>query len=499
MSLEPRKVVVALIKHDQLFIGGRWAEPASTQQLTVTSPATEDVIATVALGSAGDVDAAVAAARTAFDEGPWPRMAVDERRALIRAFGRALAHDIDGLSHLISSDTGQLIRYRQGNVVPAFDYYTSLDLPEPEYRVAPDGAAALIVHEPVGVVAAIMPWNAPMGLTLHSILPALLAGCPVVIKPPRETPLYAFPLAQACLDAGLPDGVLSVVTCDRPASEHLVRHPGVDLVSLVGSTEAGIRIGALCAEQVKRARLELGGKSAAIFLDDADIATAAPLALNAGALLCNGEACAAWTRLLVPRSREAEIIDALRDILSGAVVGDPLDPATDVGPLVSRQQRETVERYIDIGAKEGAKIAFGGGSPAHLDRGWYIEPTLFTDVTNSMQVAREEIFGPVAVVISYEDVEDAVRIANDSPYGLAGAVLTQDHARGVAVAQRIRAGAVGVNSLGYGLAFPFGGFKQSGIGREHGPESLHEVLEVKAIGLPRDHDRAAFDTSSARA
>ncbi|EHB58814.1 Betaine-aldehyde dehydrogenase [Mycolicibacterium rhodesiae JS60] len=487
--------MVELIKHDQLFIGGRWAQPTGSQQLTVTSPATEDVIATVPLGGIADVDAAISLARKAFDEGPWPRMSVDERRVLIRAFGRALGHDVDSLSRLISSDTGQLFRYRHGNVGPAFDYYSSLDLPKPEYRVAPDGAAALIVHEPVGVVAAVMPWNAPMALTLHSILPALLAGCPVVIKPPRETPLYAFPLAQACLDAGLPEGVLSVVTCDRPASEHLVRHPGVDLIALVGSTEAGIRIGTLCAEQIKRVRLELGGKSAAIFLDDADIATAAPLALNAGALQNNGEACAAWTRLLVPRSREAEIVDALCDILSGVVVGDPLDEATGLGPMVSRQQRETVERYIEIGAAEGAKIAFGGGRPAHLDRGWFVEPTLLTDVDNSMQVAREEIFGPVAVVIPYDDVDDAVRIANDSPFGLAGGVLTQDHARGVAVAQRIRAGAIGVNSLGYGLAFPFGGYKQSGIGREHGPESLHELLEVKTIGLPRDHDRAAFDNT----
>jgi acyl-CoA reductase-like NAD-dependent aldehyde dehydrogenase len=377
-------------------------------------------------------------------------------------------------------------------VAPAFDYYSSLQLPSTEYRVAPDGAAALITHEPVGVVAAVMPRNAPMGLTLHSILPALLAGCTVIIKPPRETPLYAWPLADAFREAGVPDGVLNIVVCDRPGSERLVSHPGVDLVSLVGSTEAGIRIGTLCAEQVKRSRLELGGKSAAIFLDDVDISAAVPLSLAAGALCNNGEACAAWTRLLVPRSREAEIVEALIDVMSKVVVGDPLDHESTLGPMVSRSQRDTIEKYIDIGAKEGAKVAYGGGRPANLDRGWFVEPTLFTAVTNNMRIAREEIFGPVAVVIPYDSESEAIAIANDSPYGLAGAVLTSDHQRGVSVARQVRAGAIGVNSLGYGLAFPFGGFKQSGIGREHGPESLHEVLETKTIGLPRDHDPAAF-------
>lgn len=481
-----------MITYEQLFIGGRWMTPAGSERLVVTSPATEEQIATVALGTAADVDAAVAAARQAFDAGPWPRLTVDERRELIRAAGRVLAADVDGLSRLISMDTGQLVRYRHGNVWPAFDYYSGLDLPSTEYRVAPDGAAALIVHEPVGVVAAIMPWNSPMALTLHSILPALLAGCPVIIKPPRETPLYAFPLAQAFLDAGVPEGVVSVVTCDRVASEHLVSHPGVDLVSLVGSTEAGIRIGSLCAAQVKRSRLELGGKSAAVFLDDADIPAASRLALAAGALCNNGEACAAWTRLLVPRAKGDEIVEALTDILATVVVGDPLDPASELGPMVSRSQRETVEGYVKTGIQEGAKVAFGGGRPSRLDRGWYVEPTLLTNVSNDMRVAREEIFGPVAVVIPYDSEEEAIRIANDSPYGLAGAVLTSDHLRGVRVAGRIRAGAVGVNSLGYGLAFPFGGFKQSGIGREHGPESLDEVLETKTIGLPRDHAPAAF-------
>jgi aldehyde dehydrogenase (NAD+) len=485
-----------MITHEQFFIGGRWVSSLGTATLTVSSPASEETIATVPLGTIADVDSTAAAARQAMDFGPWPRMSVDERRGLIRAAGQVLSRDVDGLSRLISSDTGQLIRFRHGNVGPAFDYYTSLDLPATEYRVAPDGAAALIIHEPVGVVAAVMPWNAPMGLTLHSILPALLAGCTVIIKPPRETPLYAWPLADAFREAGLPEGVVNVVTCDRPASEHLVSHPAVDLVSLVGSTKAGIRIGTLCAEQVKRSRLELGGKSAAIFLDDVDIATAVPLSLGAGALCNNGEACAAWTRLLVPRARETEIIEALSDAMAKVVIGDPLDPASTLGPMVSRNQRQTIEDYINIGTEEGAKLAFGGGRPANLPRGWFVEPTLFTNVTNDMRIAREEIFGPVAVVIPYDTDDQAIAIANDSPYGLAGAVLTSDHQRGVAVAKQIRAGAIGVNSLGYGLAFPFGGFKQSGIGREHGPESLQEVLETKAIGLPHDHDPAAFGRTS---
>jgi aldehyde dehydrogenase (NAD+) len=481
-------------EHRNLFLGGRWAASQGGTVRTVISPATEAVIGRVVLGSELDIDAAVRAARQAFDEGPWPRMHVDERRSMLRRAGDILTAMSEELNRLVSSENGAPIRAKAAYPGAHFAYYTSLDLPPQEYRVAPDGSAALIVHEPVGVVGAIMPWNAPVGLSLHTILPALLAGCTVVLKPAPETPLHSFPMAQAFLDAGLPEGVLSIVPCDRQVSEALVRHPGVDMISFVGSTAAGERIGAVCAGQVKRVRLELGGKSAAILLEDADVNVAVPAVLNGGLLLNNGQTCASWSRILVPNSRYDEIVDAMREVASRATIGDPLDPATTLGPLVSEAQRTRVENYIRSGKDEGAKIAVGGGRPAGLNRGWYVEPTIFVHADNSMRIAREEIFGPVNVILGYDDEEQAIAIANDSDYGLAGAVFTSDHRRGVQVAQQIRTGTVGVNCFGYGLAFPFGGYKRSGIGREHGPESIREVMETKTIGLPRDHDVAAFRT-----
>jgi aldehyde dehydrogenase (NAD+) len=482
-------------EHRNLFLRGRWAASRGGTTRNVISPATEEVIGRVVLGSERDIDTAVRAARRAFDEGPWPRMHVDERRSMLRRTGDILTAMSEELNRLVSSENGAPVRAKAAYPGAHFAYYTSLDLPPAEYRVAPDGAAALIVHEPVGVVGAIMPWNAPVGLSLHTILPALLAGCTVVLKPAPETPLHSFPLAQAFLDAGLPEGVLSVVPCDRQVSEALVRHPGVDMISFVGSTFAGERIGAACGGQVKRVRLELGGKSAAIFLDDADVNASARDVLHGGLLQNNGQTCASWTRILVPSRRYDEITDAVREVASQAVIGDPLDPATTVGPLVSEAQRTRVEGYIRGGVADGAKIVLGGGRPDGFNRGWYVEPTIFVNADNSMRVAREEIFGPVVVILGYDDEEQAIAIANDSDYGLAGAVFTRDHRRGVQVARQIRTGTVGINCFGYGLAFPFGGYKRSGIGREHGPESLLEVMETKTIGLPRDHDIAAFQSA----
>ena len=473
-----------MIGHSELFVDGRWIAPSDPRTLEVWSPSTGQSLAQVALAGRADMERAIAAARRAFDTGPWPHLPVDERRSLIRRAGELLDGGADELDRIITADTGVIIRYRLGHVRDRFEYNAGLELPAAEERVAANGQVGRIVHEPVGVVGAIVPWNAPMALTLSKILPALLTGCTVVLKPPRETPLYSYPLAEAFAEAGIPQGVFNVVVGDREAAELLVAHPDVDHISFTGSSDTGKHIAALCSQKVKTVGLELGGKSPVILLDDVDLATAARAALGGGMLLNNGEACAAWTRILVPQRRHDEMVDAFCDVVRAVKVGDPFDPATDLGPMVSSSHRDKVEGYIALAQEEGAKLAIGGGRPSGLERGWYVEPTLIVGADNSMRSSREEIFGPVVSVIPYEDEDDAVRIANDSDFGLSAGVLTADVERGVAMAHRIRSGTVGVNSLGFNMAFPFGGYKESGIGRQHGPESLHEFLEIKTIGLP---------------
>jgi aldehyde dehydrogenase (NAD+) len=324
----------------------------------------------------------------------------------------------------------------------------------------------------------------PLFIAAAKLAPALLAGCTVVFKPAPETPLDAFRLAELFEEAGLPKGVLSVVPAGREVGEHLVRHRQVDKVSFTGSTAAGKRIGAICGEQLKRFSLELGGKSAAIILDDANLEEALPMLLP-NAIMNNGEACIAQTRILAPRDRYQEVVDALAERMSVLKVGDPLDPATEVGPLVAERQRARVEGYITIGQEEGAKVALGGGRPSGLAKGYYVEPTLFVDVDNSMRIAQEEIFGPVLAVIPYEGDEQAVALANDSSYGLCGSVWTSDPDRGLEVARRVRTGTYMLNSaIPIDFATPFGGFKESGLGREFGPEGLELFLEKKSITLP---------------
>jgi betaine-aldehyde dehydrogenase len=337
---------------------------------------------------------------------------------------------------------------------------------------------------PVGVAACILPWNVPLYIAAMKLGPALAAGCTVVIKPAPETPLDPYLLAEAVQEAGLPPGVVNVVAAGRETSEYLVRHPGVDKVSFTGSSATGARIAALCGEQIKRCTLELGGKSAAILLEDVDLAKSTQDLVMAG-LLNNGQACAAQTRILAPRSRYREVVDALGSAVGALRVGDPADPQTNVGPLVAKRQRDRVLGYLESGKRDGAKAVCGGGRPAHLDRGWFIEPTVFADVRNSMTIAREEIFGPVLSVIPYGDEDEAVAIANDSPYGLGGGVWTRDVAHGAAIAARIRTGVVAINSaMLLDFKSPFGGFKKSGIGRELGPEGIAPYTEYQSIILP---------------
>ena len=475
--------MTAVFRRSHLLIGGNTVAPSSATTIDVINPATEVLVGRVPLGAEADMDRAIAAARHAFDEGPWPRMSVEDRRAVLRSAADRLDLIADELSVLATNENGTLVRNRAGHIAGRVRYFADLPVPGPELRVAMTGEQAAIVQEPIGVVAAIVPWNAPIALSVTKFLPALLVGCTVVLKPAPETPLTAYVLAEAFLEAGLPPGVLNVVPADREVSEYLVRHPGIDHVSFTGSTAAGKRIASICGEQVKRCALELGGKSPVILLDDVDAAAVAPAVLGGGMLLNNGEACCAWTRILVPAARHDELVDAFCAVVDRLRVGDPLDLTIDLGPLVSSRQRDRVEGYIALGRDEGAKVAVGGGRPSGLKTGWFVEPTILASADNQMRSSREEIFGPVVSVIPYHDEPDAIAIANDTPFGLSSAIFTQDQDRGLALAGQIRAGTVGINSLAFNIEFPFGGYKESGIGRQHGPESLVEFLQTKSIGV----------------
>jgi betaine-aldehyde dehydrogenase len=482
--------------YDRLFIGGEWVAPAGTGTIEVVNPTTEEVAGRVPDTTEADVDRAVAAARRAFDQGPWPRMTPAERAAVLSSVSQAIQADMQGLAELIATEMGSPVSWATMGQVLApsmiFDYYAGL---ASTYRFDDlrQGlmGQVLVRNEPVGVVGAIAPWNVPMFIAAAKLAPALVAGCTVVFKPAPETPLDAFRLAELFEEAGLPKGVLSVVPAGREVGEHLVRHPEVDKISFTGSTVAGKKIGAICGEQLKRFSLELGGKSAAIILDDAKLEEALPMLLP-NAIMNNGEACIAQTRILAPRDRYQEVVDALVERVSAMKVGDALDPATEVGPLVAERQRDRVEGYIKIGQEEGAKIAIGGGRPAGIGKGWFVEPTVFVDVDNKMRIAQEEIFGPVLAVIPYDGGdEQAVAVANDSSYGLCGSVWTSNLDRGLAVARGVRTGTYMLNSpIPIDFATPFGGYKESGLGREFGPEGLELFLEQKSIALPAGYTPA---------
>ncbi|NLH68166.1 MAG: aldehyde dehydrogenase, partial [Candidatus Microthrix parvicella] len=342
---------------------------------------------------------------------------------------------------------------------------------------------AIVRKEPVGVVAGIIPWNVPLFISILKLAPALASGSTIVLKPAPETPLSANALAQMCIDAGVPDGVVNIVPAGRETGQHLVTHPDVDKVSFTGSTAAGRKIGAACGELLRRCTLELGGKSAAIICDDADLDAIMP-ELIAASTMNNGQACVAQTRILATRNRYDEVVEALTEAVAAIPVGDPANMETGCGPLIAERQRERVEGYIQAGRDEGARVTTGGGRPEGLDRGWFVEPTVFADVDNSMRIAQEEIFGPVLAVIAVDDADDAVRVANDSAYGLSGTVWTADADAGLDIARKVRTGTYTVNGFAMEWGAPFGGFKDSGVGRELGPEGLAAYLESKTINLP---------------
>ncbi len=474
--------------HDKLYIGGAWTEPAGNDVIDVHSPYSHERVGSVPEGTNDDIDRAVAAAREAFDTGPWPRMDPKERADIVQRLADLYGAHLDDFAKIITAEMGSPMLFSQMAQAPMpqvmLQYFIDLARTYP-FEERRDGifGPMLVRREPVGVVGAIVPWNVPQFVSMSKIAPALVSGSTVVIKPAPETPLDMFLLAELMDEAGIPAGVFNVVPAGRAVGEHLVGHPGVDKVAFTGSTAAGRRIAALCGEQLKRCSLELGGKSAAIVLDDADPAATVP-GLEFSSLMNNGQACVAQTRILVPRSQEDTWVSALAEMARGQVAGDPAEPTTTLGPLVAERQRDRVEGYIEIGRSEGARVVAGGGRPEGLDTGWFVDATVFADVDNSMRIAQEEIFGPVLCVIGYDDEEDAVAIANDSEYGLAGSVWTGDPDHGLDVARRIRTGTFGINQYLMDFSSPFGGFKASGLGREFGPEGLSAYLEPKSIALP---------------
>lgn len=470
----------------RFFIGGAWHLPQSTETLDMISPITEQSILTLPGGGEADMDLAVAAARRAFDMGSWPRMTPAERATIIRAIGAAIAARSELLGRVWTAQVGATVGFTSmftGLVPSYYDYYADLADRHPFEDVRPTAFGhARVVREPVGVCALVLPWNAPLILLSQKLAAGLLAGCTFVVKPSPETPLEALILAECAEEAGLPVGVLNIVPAGREAGEKLIRDPRIDKVSFTGSTVAGKNIAAVCAERVARCSLELGGKSAAIICEDADIATAigtvAPFSMP-----FTGQICFSQTRVLVPDSRHDEIVDAYTAAVEGISLGDPWDPATAMGPLSMARQRDRVLSYIETGRREGARLVRGGGNGG-FNRGYFVEPTIFDDVSPDMTIAQEEIFGPVVSIIRYRDEAEAIAIANDSLFGLSGTVFTQDVARGERLARQVRTGNISINSLQIDPGVPFGGFKQSGLGREGGPEGLETFLETKAIYLP---------------
>ena len=477
-----------VIEYNTLFIGGRWEEPASSEIIEVVSPHDGRVIGRVPHAGEADVDRAVHAARDAFDNGPWPRLPLAERLAVLVRIKELMIARKDEFARTISAQNGSPLSFSiTTQAVAAAVQFGLVARLAASYAFEEERQGLrqplLVRREPVGVVAAVVPWNVPQFVTAAKLAPALAVGCTVVLKPSPETPLDAYLLAEVCVEAGLPEGVLSVLPADRAVSSYLVGHPGIDKVSFTGSVAAGRQVMAAAAQNLCKVTLELGGKSAAIVLEDADLETTVTGVVS-GSMLNNGQACVALTRILLPRSRYPEFAAALTRAYGSLKVGDPMEADTQIGPLVSRRQQQRNLDYIAIGKEEGATLLVGGGVPEGLEQGAYVQPTLFGDVTNDMRIAREEIFGPVVCLLPYEDEAEALRMANDSDYGLSGAVFTADVGHGIEIARRVRTGTFTVNGFALDLTAPFGGYKNSGVGREFGAEGLGEYLEHKTIALP---------------
>lgn len=479
----------SITEYDTLFIGGKWTAPSTDQVIEVHCPATGEYVGKVPLAAKADVDAAVAGARAAFDSGPWPSTPPAERAAVIAAAIKLMEERKEQFTSLLAAETGQppmgVETMHWMSSLGALNFFAGPAVDEVSWEEVRTGAygQTIVRREPLGVVGAIVAWNVPLFLAVNKLGPALLAGCTVVLKPAAETPLSANLLAQAFADAGLPEGVLSVVPGGVETGQALTSNADVDVFSFTGSSAVGKEIGKRAAEMLKPCTLELGGKSAAIVLEDVDLASAVPMLVFSG-IMNTGQACVAQTRILAPRSRYEEIVEAVKNCVTAMPVGVPSDPGAQVGALISEKQRERVEGYIAKGIEEGARLVCGGGRPEGLDGGYFVQPTVFADVDNSMTIAQEEIFGPVLSIIAYDTEDDAIKIANDSVYGLAGSVWTSDVPRGIEISQKIRTGTYAINWYAFDPCCPFGGYKNSGIGRENGKEGVEHFTQQKSVLMP---------------
>lgn len=473
------------IRHpEKLFIGGEWVVPHGTAVIEVENPVSEEIVARVAHADTVDMDRAVAAARHAFDHGPWPttpplgRMAqlmrmVDELERRVPELARAWTTQIGGLASASTPMHGGAVMGLRG--IASLGERFAWE----ERRPGMDVNTVCVVREPVGVVVAIAPWNGPFAIMANKVFYALIAGCTVIMKPSPETPLEAYIIAEAAEAAGLPPGTVNLVPADREAADHLVRSPLIDKVTFTGSSAAGSHIASVCGANMTRCTLELGGKSAAIIRDDFPIEAAAGILGNTITVM-SGQVCAMLSRAIVSRARHDELAEAIVQVMKGVKIGHPDDPETQLGPLAMRRQRDRVEMYIEEG-KKTADLVTGGQRPAHMNKGYFIEPTLFANVDNTSRIAQEEIFGPVLCLIPAEDEADMIRIANESDFGLNGSVFTTDPQAAYDIARKVRTGVVGQNGMRMEWTAPFGGFKKSGIGREGGDEGLWAYVETKTI------------------
>lgn len=472
--------------HSDLYIGGEWVAATSDAVIEVVNPATEEIIATVPAASTDDANAAIAAARDAFLG--WSALSVDERVDYVEKIAAVMSERAEEIAALVSAEQGMPManarRVQSGLPIMVMSSY--VDIGREYAKAEPKQIGhSIVVEEPIGVCTFITPWNYPLHQIIGKVAPALVAGCTMIVKPSSETPLNAFILAEIAHDVGLPAGVLNLVTgAGRTVGEALCVHPDVDMISITGSTEAGARIAELGAPTVKRICQELGGKSANVILEGADIAAAVPAGI-VGMMLNCGQTCTALTRMIVPRDRQDEVVDLAVGALSKLAMGDPNSDDNFLGPVVSKSQKDTVQDYIRLGIEEGARLVAGGpDDPEGYDVGYYVQPTIFADVDNSMRIAQEEIFGPVLCIVPVDSDEEAIAVANDSPFGLSGAVWAETTDLAVAAARRLQTGQVMVNGGRFNALAPFGGYKTSGNGRELGRSGLDEFLETKAIQLP---------------
>ncbi len=472
-----------VITHDKIYINGEWVAPVGTQMIEVINSTTEEVMGRIPECTAEDVNRAVSAARAAFDA--WSVTPAGDRAAIIGRIAEGLKNRINEIAGIIANEVGMPLplatAVQAGMPAMVMGSYAKL---LGDYQFEEQVGNSLIVKEPVGVIGCITPWNYPLHQVVAKVAPAIAAGCTVVLKPSEVAPLTAFILAEIMHDAGLPAGVFNLVTGFGPVvGEAIAAHPDIDMVSFTGSTRAGKRVSEVAAQTVKRVALELGGKSASVVLDDADLQKAVSSSVG-NCYFNSGQTCSAHTRLLVPKSKYDEAVEIAKATAEKFNVGDPRTGEAKLGPLVSKTQQERVRSYINKGIEEGATLITGGAEqPEGLEKGFFVKPTVFANVNNEMTIAQEEIFGPVLSIIAYEDEEEAVRIANDTVYGLAGGVWSGDDERAKRVARRIRAGQIDINGGKFNPLAPFGGFKQSGHGREMGKFGFEEYLEIKSLQL----------------